>query len=130
MQFVTPYTNTSRHIFNNILLPTFRSSYTFCSFCHHQNFIFIPLLTYACYVSCPLHPSRLAHCNCTWRRVQFVNLVITHLLPTSRHLIPLRSSSLFSSTFRLYSSLNISDQISRPYKSGQIIVLYILIFIF
>jgi hypothetical protein len=43
--------------------------------------------------------------------------------------IPL--STLFSNTPSLYSSLNVSDQVSHPCKTtDKIIVLYILIFIF
>ena len=40
-------------------------------------------------------------------------------------------STLFSNTLRLRSTLNVSDQVSRSYKTpGTIIVLYILFFIF
>ena len=40
-------------------------------------------------------------------------------------------NTLFSNTRSLHSSLNVSDQVSHPYKTtGKIIVLYILIFIF
>ena len=40
-------------------------------------------------------------------------------------------STLFSNTFILSSSLNVSDQVSHPYKTrGNIIILYILIFTF
>ena len=40
-------------------------------------------------------------------------------------------STVVSSTVNLRSSLNVSDQVSHPYKTiGKIIVLYILIFIF
>jgi hypothetical protein len=40
-------------------------------------------------------------------------------------------NTLFSYTHSLRSSLNVSDQVSHPYKTtGNIIVLYILIFIF
>ena len=40
-------------------------------------------------------------------------------------------STLFSNTLNLHSSLNVSDQVSHPYKTaGKIIVLYILVFIF
>jgi len=40
-------------------------------------------------------------------------------------------STLFSNTLSLHSSLNVSDQVSHPYKTtGIIIILYILIFIF
>jgi len=39
-------------------------------------------------------------------------------------------STLFSNTLSLHSSLNVSDQVSHPYKTtGKIIVLYILIFL-
>ena len=39
-------------------------------------------------------------------------------------------SALFSNTLSLCSSLNVSDQVSHPYKTGRIIVLYVLIFNF
>ena len=40
-------------------------------------------------------------------------------------------NTLFSNTLSLRSSLNVSDQVSHPYKTtGKIIVLYILIFKF
>jgi len=39
-------------------------------------------------------------------------------------------STLFSNTLGLRSSLNVTDQVSRPHKTGKIIVLYTLIFIF
>jgi len=40
-------------------------------------------------------------------------------------------NTLFSNTLSLRSFLNVSDQVSHPYKTtGKIIVLYILIFIF
>ena len=38
--------------------------------------------------------------------------------------------TLFSNTHSLRSSLNVSDQVSHPHKTGKIVVLYILIFIF
>jgi len=39
-------------------------------------------------------------------------------------------STVFSNTLNLRSSLNVSDQVSHPYKTGRIRVMYILIFIF
>jgi phosphate starvation-inducible membrane PsiE len=40
-------------------------------------------------------------------------------------------NTLFSNTLRLHSSINVSDQVSHPYKTtGKIIVLYILLFKF
>ena len=42
---------------------------------------------------------------------------------------PTISSTLFSKTFSLVSSLNVSDQVSHPHKTtGKILVLYILVF--
>jgi hypothetical protein len=51
---------------------------------------------------------------------------------TSSHLGPnVLLSTLFSNTLSLRSSLNVSDQVSHPYKTkGKVIVLYILIFRF
>jgi hypothetical protein len=53
----------------------------------------------------------------------------------SHYFIPLRSniplSTLFSNTFSLCFSLNVTDQVSHPYKTtGRIMVLYILTFTF
>jgi hypothetical protein len=39
-------------------------------------------------------------------------------------------STLLSNNLRLLSSLSVRDQVSHPYKTGKIILLYILIFIF
>ena len=57
---------------------------------------------------------------------------LLHSLFTSSPLGPnILLSTLFSNTLTLHSSLNISDQVSHPYKTtGKIIVLYILIFKF
>ena len=57
---------------------------------------------------------------------------LLHSLVTSSLLNPnILLSTLFSNTLSLRSSLNMSDQSSHPYKTaGEIIVLYILIFIF
>jgi phosphate starvation-inducible membrane PsiE len=55
-----------------------------------------------------------------------------HYLVTSSLLCPnILLNILFSNTLSLRSSLNVSDQVSHPYKTtGKIIVLYILIYIF
>jgi len=55
-----------------------------------------------------------------------------HSLVTSSLLGPnILLYTLFSNTFSLYSSLNVRDQVSHPYKTtGKIIVLYIFIFKF
>ena len=55
-----------------------------------------------------------------------------HSPVTLSHLDPnILSSTLFSNTLSLCSILNVSDQVSHPYKTtGKIIVLYILIFKF
>jgi hypothetical protein len=51
--------------------------------------------------------------------------VTSSLLGPKTHL-----KTLFSYTLILRSSVNVSDQVSHPYTTGKIIVLYILIFIF
>jgi hypothetical protein len=62
-----------------------------------------------------------------------MNLLIMRFSPTSYYFIPLRPniplSTLYSDTFCLYSSFNVRDQLSYPYKTtGNIMLLYILIF--
>jgi hypothetical protein len=56
------------------------------------------------------------------------------LSPFPCHLVPLRAkflNTLFSNTLSLRFSLNVSDQVSHPYKTtGKIVVLYVLIFKF
>jgi hypothetical protein len=79
------------------------------------------------------HLPRLVFSHYTGRRVQFTMLLDMQFSPFSHHLIPLRSkyplSTLFSNTLSLCSSLNVRDQVSRPYRTtGKIIVLDILIF--
>jgi len=54
-----------------------------------------------------------------------------HSPGTSTLLVPNNLSTLFSNTLFLRSFLNVSDQVSHPYKTtDKIIVLYILIFVF
>jgi hypothetical protein len=78
-------------------------------------------------ITCPSHPPWPDHSNYTWRRVQITKLLIMQFSPTSRHFISLRSSTLFSDTLILCSSLNIRDKVSHPYRTTvKIIVLYII----
>jgi hypothetical protein len=65
--------------------------------------------------------------NYILRNVQVMKLVIMQFSPTSRHFIPLRSRHSPQHTvlkyFSIYSSLNIRDQVSHPYRpTGKIIV--------
>jgi hypothetical protein len=81
---------------------------------------------------CQSHPPCLDHSKCTWRGVQYMKFPFIQFSPTSRHFIRLRSnillSTLFSNTLSLYSSLNVRDRVSHPYRpTGKIILLYILI---
>jgi hypothetical protein len=59
-----------------------------------------------------------------------MKLLIMKFSPLPCYLIPLTSKyNLFSNTLILRSSLNVSNQVSHPYKTtGKIIDLYILIF--
>jgi hypothetical protein len=82
----------------------------------------------------PPHSSWLDLPNYIWGWVQIMKFLIVQLSPFSRHLIPLRSNillrTLFSNTLSLCSSLSVRDQVSHPYKTGRIMVLYILTFTF
>jgi hypothetical protein len=62
-----------------------------------------------------------------------MKIFIMHFYTTSCHFIcpNILLSTVFSNTLRLYSSLNIRDQISHPYRTAsKMIVLYIPIFTF
>jgi hypothetical protein len=67
-----------------------------------------------------------------YRSLSFSLCSFIHSPVTSSLLGPnIQLSTLFSNTFSLRSSINVSDQVSHPYKTtGTILVLYILIFKF
>jgi hypothetical protein len=80
-------------------------------------------------MSRPSHSSLFDHHNNIWWEVQIPRFSICNFLHSS--VISCLSSpnillnTLFSNTFSLRSSLNVSDQFSHPYKTtGKIIVLY------
>ena len=63
-----------------------------------------------------------------YRSLSSVICSFLHRLVTSSFLGPNIHSTLFSNTLSLRSYLNVSDQVSHPYKTGKIVILYILIF--
>jgi hypothetical protein len=100
----------------------------------HQNLLCTlssPLL-HTCYVPRPSHSSSFVHMNNIWWGVSFSLCSFLHSPVTS----PLLGSSillstLFSNTLSLRCPLNVTNQVSNPYKiTSKIIVLHILIFIF
>ena len=85
-----------------------------------------------CYMPRPSHSSRFHHWNNIWWGEQIIKLFTMYFSP-----LPVTSSllgslaPLFLNTLSPRTSRNVSDQVSHPYKTiGNIIVLYILIFIF
>jgi hypothetical protein len=117
---------------NIILRRTSKSSYSYLS---QQNLICILYCSHACYISCPYHPSPNGHYNYVWGRVQVTKLLITQFSSTFYHFFPLQSRycpqhSILKHPQSMFSH-NVTDYISRPYKTKcKIIVLYILIFMF
>jgi hypothetical protein len=71
----------------------------------------------ACYIPCPSHPPGLDHSDYTWRRVQVMRLLIIQFSPISYDFISHQSKYSPEHPVSLYSSLNIRDQVSHPYKS-------------
>jgi hypothetical protein len=82
----------------------------------YQYRICAPLLSHSFYMPRPSHPSWLDHSNYTWRRVQVVKLLLQSPL-TSSLFGPNILNTLFSNTRSLCSSLNVRDQVSRPYRA-------------
>jgi hypothetical protein len=83
----------------------------------------------------PSNSSLFDHLNNIWWRIQIIKLLIMWFPPFPCYLIPLRTNillcTLFSNSLSLCSFLNMSNQVSHPYKTtSKIIVLYVSIFIF
>jgi hypothetical protein len=85
----------------------------------------IPLCPHSCYMPCPSHPPWLDHSNYTWWRsslCSFLESPITSPLFGPNILF----SNLFPNTLSLCSSLNVTDQVSCPYKTtGKICVRFL-----
>ena len=101
----------------------------------HQNPVCISPLPHTCYLPRPSHSSRFIIRIIFGKEYGPLNSSLCSLLhsPVPSSLLGTNNllSTLASSTVSLRRSLNVSDQVSHPYKTiGKIIVLYILIFIF
>ena len=118
-----PQTTSWRSILNIILPSTSRSSQVFCfPPVSPPKTPYTPLLfPYTCYMPHPSH-SRFYHPNNIWWGVQIMKLLIVYFSPfpvTSSILGPdILLNTLFSDTFSLRSSVNVSDQVSHPYKTS------------
>ena len=121
----------------NIFLPSMLGSpkWSFSLRFPHQNPVYTSPLPHKCYTPCPSHSSWFYHPNKIRWAVQIIKLSLCsflHFPVTSSLLGPnILLSTLFSNTLSVWSFLNVSVQVSHPYKiTGKIIVLYILIFKF
>ena len=98
----------------------------------HRNPVYSCPLTHIYYMSGPSHSSWFYYPNNTGERYRSLSSSLCSLLcslVTSSLLGPnILLNTLFSNTLSLCSSLNVSDQVSHPYKTtGEIIFLHILI---
>jgi hypothetical protein len=125
-----PFSLRSILILSTHLLLGLRSALSF--WLSHQYPIWIPLLPHSSYMFCPTHPPWLHHSNYVWWEVQVMKLIMQFPpSPVTSSLFgpKILLSTLFSNTVSLYSSLNVRDQVSHPYRTiVKILVLYILIF--
>ena len=106
--------------FLNIILPSTPGSpnwYLSLKF-PHQNPVYASPLTHTRYMPHPSHSSRFYHPNNIWYRslssslCNFLHSLVTLSFLGHNFLL----STIFSNTLNLRSSLNVSDQVSHPYK--------------
>ena len=118
-------------IHHNIIPPSMPgSSKWYISFRFpHQNHARNYPLPHTCYMTHSAHSSRFGeeYRSLSSSLCSFLHSSVTSSLLGPNNLL----RTLFSNALNLHSSLNVSNQVSHPYKTtGKIIVLYILIFIF
>jgi hypothetical protein len=78
---------------------------------------FLPFHTW--YMYCPCNPPRFACSNNIWWRVQIMKLPIKQIPPSCSYFLPCLRKYSFHCTISklsLYSSLNVRNQASYPYK--------------
>ena len=101
----------------------------------HQNSAYASPLPHICYISRTSQSSRFDYPNNFGWEVQIIKNLIMCFSPLPCNRVPLRPKYSpqhpILENLNVNSSLNVSDQVSHPYKTeGKITVLYILIFIF
>ena len=86
----------------------------------HQDPTQPALFTHTRHMPSPSHSSRFYHPHNIWWGVQIIKLLVMQSPPVPRYLVPLGPNillnSIFSNTLSFLSSLNVSDQVSHPYK--------------
>jgi hypothetical protein len=95
------------------------------------SFLFSP----SCYMTHPSHLFLLDRSKYTWRRKKITKLLVMQffqpLYPSSLFSLNILFNTLFSNTHSPCFHLNVTEQDSHPYRTrGNIIILYILIFMF
>jgi len=111
----------------NIILPSMSGT----SRLPHQNPVYASTLSRTRYMPSPSNSSRFDHPNNIGWAIQIIQLLVMQLPPLSFYLVPLRPK--FSPQHPILKhpqptfSLNVSDQVSHPYKTTcKIIFLYTL----
>jgi hypothetical protein len=95
----------------------------------YMNFSLPPFILHAL----PISSSLTYHSNYVWWGVQVWRVSLCSFLqpPITSLSLNILPSALFSNTLNLFSSINVTDQVSHPYRTtGKIIVFYILILCF
>ena len=84
--------------------------------------------SYARHIHHPSYHSSFDGPDHMWWEVSITKLLTVQFSPVSCYLLPL-SHYHMKDILSLYSSLQVKDQTPHPYKTGKIIVLYILLFL-
>jgi hypothetical protein len=100
----------------------------------HQNPVRMSSYPTSCYMPRKSHSSQYDNQNNIWGRVQSLSSSLCSFVqnPVTASLLDpnILFSTSFSNTVSLRSSLKVSDHVSQPYKTGKIMFMHILIFMF
>jgi len=119
------------NVLNIIIQTTPRSYMLFLSpWSPHPKPVCLSPASHTCHMPCPSHSS-FDHTNSIWRGVQIMGLLALYFSPLPCYPVPLRPkyilSTVLSNILHLRFSHSVRIQVSHPYTTSKVIVVYVFI---